>query len=36
MEKKESDHVAWVKAATSSQNCGESKLEFFLTVEKLS
>lgn len=35
-EKKESEHVAWVKAATSSQNCGESELEFLLRVEKLS
>ena len=35
-DKKESEHVAWVKAATLSQNCGESELEFLLRVEKRS
>ena len=30
-EKKESEHVAWLKAATLSQNCGKSKLEFLLS-----
>ena len=35
-EKKESEHVAWVVAATSSQNCEESELECLLRVKKLS
>ena len=30
----ENEHVAWVKATTLSQLCGESDLEFLLRVEK--
>ncbi|KAF6033687.1 hypothetical protein EB796_008005 [Bugula neritina] len=33
-EKTENIHVAWVKAATLSQTCGEDELEYLLRVEK--
>ena len=33
-DQEENEHVAWVKAATLSQLCGESDLEFLLQVEK--
>ena len=35
-DKGENIHVAWVKAASLSQNCGESEVEFLLRVEKQS
>ena len=35
-DKEENIHVAWVKAASLRQNCGESEVEFLLKVEKQS